>query len=263
MNVLLDWHDFVYFALPTVALCGAGAYFGFKERLGLASLMTVLALVVFGIYITGMWISLERPPMRTMGETRLWYSFFVILAGLMVYVRWRYRWILGFSTILSTVFICINIFKPEIHSKTMMPALESPLFVPHVISYMFAYGMLGAALLLGAYTLYHREEKDTHRLYVLDNLVYTGAGFLMVGLWLGAIWAKQAWGTYWGWDPKETWAAITMGAYLLYIHHRRFRPTDFRRSFVILVVSFLFLQMCWYGVNFLPTAADSIHMYAR
>ncbi|KGN79846.1 cytochrome C assembly protein [Porphyromonas cangingivalis] len=263
MNLLLDWHDFIYFALPTVAICALGAYLGFKEKFAPAITVTVLALIVFGVYIAGMWHSLERPPMRTMGETRLWYSFFVIIAGLIVYSRWRYRWILGFSTILSTVFICINIFKPEIHSKTMMPALESPFFVPHVISYMFAYGMLGAALLLAIYMLYKKEDKDPHRLYVTDNLVYTGTGFLIVGLLLGAIWAKQAWGTYWGWDPKETWAAITMAAYMLYIHHRRFHPKRFKQSAIILIVSFLFLQMCWYGVNFLPSAADSIHMYSN
>ena len=84
------------------------------------------------------WISLERPPMRTMGETRLWYSFFLPLAGIITYGRWKYKWILGFSTILSLVFVCINIFKPEIHNKTLMPALQSPWFTPHVIVYMFA-----------------------------------------------------------------------------------------------------------------------------
>ncbi|MDO4695526.1 cytochrome c biogenesis protein [Porphyromonas sp.] len=263
MNILLDWHDFIYFAIPTVIIYGIGAYLGFKDKYPAAIAVTIFALIVFGIYIGGMWHSLERPPMRTMGETRLWYSFFVIIAGLIIYTRWRYRWILSFSTILSTVFICINIFKPEIHSKTMMPALESPFFVPHVISYIFAYGMLGAALLLTFYMLYKSEEQHPERLYVLDNLVYTGTGFLIVGLLLGAIWAKQAWGTYWGWDPKETWAAITMAAYMLYIHHRRFHPTHFKQSAIILIISFLFLQMCWYGINFLPSAADSIHMYSN
>ncbi len=262
MNILLDWHHFIYFAIPTVFLCVVGAYLGGKDKYGAGIAVTVLALLVFGLYIAGMWHSLERPPMRTMGETRLWYSFFVIIAGLVVYVRWRYRWILSFSTILATVFICINIFKPEIHSKTMMPALESPYFVPHVISYMFAYGMLGASLLMGLYILYKKEVHHTEKLYVVDNLAYTGTGFLIIGLLLGAIWAKQAWGTYWGWDPKETWAAVTMTSYLIFIHHRRFRPGRFRDSVLILVLSFLCLQMCWYGVNFLPSASSSVHTYS-
>ena len=126
----------------------------------------------------------------------------------------------------------------------MMPALESPYFVPHVVSYMFSYAMLGAALLITIYIAAH-QKKDTevriqNLMTVSDNMVYTGLSFLMLGLLLGAIWAKQAWGHYWSWDPKETWAAITVLVYL----------------------AFLCLQICWYGVNFLPSAAGvSIHTY--
>ena len=94
------------------------------------------------------------------GETRLWYSFFLPLAGLITYVRWKYKWILSFSCILSFVFICINIFKPEIHNKTLMPALQSPWFAPHVIVYMFAYAMLGAATVMAVYLLWFKKKKD-------------------------------------------------------------------------------------------------------
>ncbi|MBP5630955.1 MAG: cytochrome C assembly protein, partial [Bacteroidaceae bacterium] len=66
----------------------------------LVYLLTICGLLIFGSYIAMMWISLERPPMRTMGETRLWYSFFLPLVGLITYSRWQYRWILSFSTLL-------------------------------------------------------------------------------------------------------------------------------------------------------------------
>ena len=91
--------------------------------------------------------------MRTMGETRLWYSFFLPLAGIIVYSRWRYKCILSFSTILALVFICVNLFKPEIHSQTLMSALQSPWFTPHVIVYMFAYAVLGVATLMALWML--------------------------------------------------------------------------------------------------------------
>ena len=96
--------------------------------------------------------------MRTMGETRLWYSFFLPLAGIITYSRWRYKWILGFSSVLSLVFVCINIFRPEIHNKTLMPALQSPWFTPHVIVYMFAYAMLGAATVMAVYLLWFKKK---------------------------------------------------------------------------------------------------------
>jgi ABC-type transport system involved in cytochrome c biogenesis permease subunit len=73
----------------------------------------------------------------------------------------------------------------------------------------------------------------------------------------GALWAKQAWGAYWSWDAKEAWAAATWGLYLLAIHLR-----GRGRGFVAaVVVAFLALQMCWYGVNYLPSAERSVHTY--
>ena len=210
-----------------------------------------------------MWISLERPPLRTMGETRLWYSFFLPLAGIIVYSRWRYKWILSFSTILSTVFVCINIFKPEIHSKTLMPALQSPWFAPHVIVYMMAYALLGAAVLMSLYLLFFKKSEVTEKeIYITDDLAYVGLSFITLGMLMGALWAKEAWGHYWSWDPKETWAAITWLAYLIYIHYRWYKPRNLRPALWTLIISFCLLQMCWWGINYLPSAqGSSVHTY--
>ena len=145
----MSWEHFILFAIAALICWGLGAFTAWKGKKPAWTYgFTLLGLAIFFSFILGMWISLERPPMRTMGETRLWYSFFLPLAGLITYVRWKYKWILSFSCILSLVFICINLFKPEIHNKTLMPALQSPWFAPHVIVYMFAYAMLGAAVVM-------------------------------------------------------------------------------------------------------------------
>ena len=123
-----------------------------------------------------------------------------------------------YFAIAAVVFICVNLFKPEIHDKTLMPALQSPWFAPHVIVYIFAYALLGAAAVMALYLLWKR---DCQPLPAVDNLVYVGLAFMAVGMLFGALWAKEAWGHYWSWDPKETWAAITWFAYLVYIHYRR------------------------------------------
>lgn len=60
---------------------------------------------------------------------------------------------------------------------------------------------------------------------------------------------------------KGDLAAITLAAYLLFLHHRKFHPADLRTSIWLLILSFLFLQMCWYGVNYLLSANGSIHTY--
>ena len=261
----MTWDSFIYFAVGAVLLWAAGAATAYKsKRKTVPALLTVAGLVIFGLFIAGLWISLERPPLRTMGETRLWYSFFLPVAGVLTYLRWNYKWILSFTTVLSTVFVIVNIANPDIHNKVLMPALQSPWFAPHVIIYMFSYAILGAVTLVAIYYLV-REKKISDKTKIMDmtdNLVYVGTAFITMGMLMGAIWAKAAWGHYWSWDPKETWAAATWLGYLLYIHYRlRGRSTN-KNSMILLVFAFLLLQMCWYGVNYLPSAKSSVHAYS-
>jgi len=269
--MMITWEQFIYFALAAVLFWAVGAFAAWRDRTKVVYGATSLGLLVFFSFIIMMWISLERPPLQTMGETRLWYSFFLPLTGLVVYSRWRYRWILSFSTVLSLVFICVNLFKPEIHSKELMPALQSPWFAPHVIVYMFAYAVLGAATLMAVYSLVnyknHNSRMDSPSLgggrgEAIDNLVHVGLAFLTFGMLFGALWAKEAWGHYWTWDPKETWAAITWLAYLTYIHYRRLPRHDERLALWMLIIAFVLLQMCWWGINYLPSAqGTSVHTY--
>ena len=262
----MTWDHFIFFAIPSVLLWTvASAWALRKPKKALPALFSVSGLGVFFAFIIGMWISLERPPLRTMGETRLWYSFFLPVAGLITYQRWGYKWILSFSTILSAVFIVVNIAKPDIHNKVLMPALQSPWFAPHVIIYMFSYAILGAVTLVALYYLF-REEKlqDKERIMdMTDNLVYVGIAFVTMGMLMGAIWAKEAWGHYWSWDPKETWAAATWLGYLVYIHYRLLKTSKNKTSMTILLLAFMLLQVCWYGVNYLPSARGrSVHTYS-
>ena len=262
---MVSWEQFMYFAIVAVLLWAVGAWAAWCEKTALAYTSTIIGLGAFFSFILMMWISLERPPLRTMGETRLWYSFFLPLAGIIVYSRWKYKWILSFSTLLALVFICINIFKPEIHSKTLMPALQSPWFAPHVIVYMLAYAVLGVATLMAVFLLVRKNLLTSHLspLTSLDNLVYVGLAFMTIGMLFGALWAKEAWGHYWSWDPKETWAAITWFAYLVYVHYRQIPNHKPKLALWVLLISFVLLQMCWWGINYLPAAqGSSVHVYS-
>lgn len=260
---MIGWNDFVIFAVAAIFFWVVAAVVSMRGRRSCAALATSLSgSAVLLAFIIGLWLTLERPPLRTQGETRLWYSFFLSLTGAGIYARWKYRWILSFSGMMAIVFMMINIFKPEIHVKTLMPALQSPWFVPHVIVYMFAYAMMGAATLTAIY-LWWKSSKtmiSDKEIEVCDKLVRIGWAFLSMGMLMGALWAKEAWGDYWTWDPKETWAMATWLSYLLYLH---MRPQIKNRNviFAMLIFSFLLLQMCWYGVNFLPSARGSVHTY--
>ena len=258
-----SWDTFIYYAAISVICWVAGTIAAFRQKRKTAIVLSVGGSLLFLSFIVVMWSTLGRPPLRTMGETRLWYTFFLSVIGIALYARYRYSWMPAFSTLMATVFICVNILKPEIHSTTLMPALQSPWFVPHVIVYMFSYAMMGAATIFAIYLWMRKTpaEVSDKEYAVCDSLVRVGWVFLTLGMTMGALWAKEAWGDYWTWDPKETWAFATWLSYLLYLHLRP-RLKDNNIAFALIIFSFLLLQMCWYGINFLPSAQGvSVHTY--
>lgn len=99
----MTWNHFIFFAIASVLLWAAGALAAWKGKNRTAVAATVAGLLVFFSFIIALWMSLERPPLRTMGETRLWYSLFLPFAGVAVFVRWRYKWILLCSLPYSSV----------------------------------------------------------------------------------------------------------------------------------------------------------------
>ena len=312
----MSWDSFVWFALAASLFWISGAIVSVisKRRLP-AAVLAGCGSAIFMTFIVGVWISLGRPPLRTLGETRLWFSLFLSLIGLVVYLRWRYRWVLPFGCLMAVMFAGINIFKPEIHTEELMPALRSPWFVPHVIVYMFSYAVMGIATILAIRILWLTRRSAAGSapalgsttpatvdaaasplspslqgdLRLCDTLVRMGWGFITMGIVMGALWAKQAWGDYWTWDPKETWAAATWLSYLLYMHLRQGSALSsvtsagsvtiarqnspaievashsnkaLHRTLFLLIFSFLLLQMCWWGVNYLPSAQGfSLHTY--
>jgi Cytochrome c biogenesis factor len=270
----MSWTDFIWFAAAAELFWATGAVLSIskKRNVWIPAAVSAIGSKIFLTFIILMWIGMGRPPMRTMGETRLWFSLFLSVIGIGIFIRWKHRWILPFSTMMATVFVCINLLKPEIHSSALMPALQSPWFVPHVIVYMFAYATMGAATILGGWIWWksRREDIDSEHLSLMDSLVRMGWGFLTLGITMGALWAKEAWGDFWAWDPKEVWAAATWISYLMYMHIRllgsgrkeRDSRKDLKLALCILFISFLLLQMCWWGVNFLPSAKGfSLHTY--
>lgn len=255
---MLGWNIFPWITVATVALAVVASVLALCNRRVGALVTSSMAVVVLSAFVAVLWLSLERPPMRTMGETRLWYSLFLLVAGVATYARWRFKWVLSFSTMMATVFMVINCLRPELHDKGLMPALQSAWFMPHVSVYMFSYALLGVATLLSLYYLVKRNDTI---LPAIDNLLGGGLALFTVGMLTGALWAKQAWGEYWSWDAKEAWAAATWFIYLGAIHLRLLRPKATRAFCLLLIVGFLSLQMCWYGVNYLPSAAKSVHSY--
>lgn len=259
----MGWSDFIWFAVPAVVCwLGAGGLVWYRRAGRLPDVLMLTGITLSAAVIAAMWVSLGRPPMRTMGETRLWYSFFLSLVGYVAYRRNGYPWMLTFAGVMATVFTMINLLKPEIHSAGLMPALQSPWFVPHVTVYILSYAMFGAAT-IGACIQLRRlwaGKPDAKILAFTDSVVGAGFGLLTFGMLMGMVWAKQAWGHYWTWDPKETWALATAFAYLLYIH-LRLTKRPVRTAQWVLIAAFVLLMITWLGVDVMPAAKGSIHSY--
>lgn len=257
------WNDFEIFAyLALVFWIIAIISTLKKQKKFISAISAILGTVNVIAFIVILWIYLERPPMRTLAETRLWYAFFLSFIGLVVYYRWNFIWFFVFSLSLSAIFILVNILNPETYNRSLMPALQSVWFIPHVVVYMIAYAFLAASFIVAIKGLFFKKTNHKELILLADNIVNIGFGFLTLGLLFGALWAKKAWGHYWTWDPKETWAFITWVAYLIYIHYRSLSSNKNKKSLYILFVSFLLLMVCWFGVQYLPSAANSVHTYA-
>ena len=143
----------------------------------------------------------------------------------------------------------------------LMPVLQSPLLSIHVLSMMISYTLLGLVMLNGILGLIVKGGEAKASLMNLSKVIVTPAVFLLTfGTFLGAVWANISWGSYWAWDPKETWALITMLVYAFSIHGisiKAFsRPTFYH---IYTIVAFLSVLITYFGVNLI---LGGMHSYA-
>jgi cytochrome c-type biogenesis protein CcsB len=212
-----------------------------------------------------MWMTLGRPPLRTMGETRLWFACFLSVIAVIVHFKFANRAVSVLILALASMICVKDLMDPGAFDRTMMPALRSSWFIPHVVAYMVSYSSLVLAGVCALYFLIaarlRKKELNPQQGEIVFNLVQIGFPLMTVGMLLGAFWAKEAWSDYWSWDPKETWALITWLAYAAYIHLYWRKRNNLRWQMIALVIATAALVICWMGVNFLPSAAQSIHVY--
>lgn len=179
----------------------------------------------------------------------------VLAVGAILDLRktWRNKAVLPAVLVLAAVFGIVSMAR--INLGTLMPALRSLWFVPHLIIYMVAYSVLALAVVLGIVSLCGRTSAGE----LSFKLLGTASSLLIIGMLCGAVWAKIAWGDYWTWDAKECWAAATWMLTLVGLHLPLRKSRKWRLTFIVL--AFLAMQVTWYGVNYLPSAEFSMHTY--
>jgi ABC-type transport system involved in cytochrome c biogenesis permease subunit len=230
-----------------------------RHRLALAAQTAGLACLA-GL-IAWLWLSLGRPPLRTLGETRLWYAALTVALGLGLEWRLGTRALrlpmLGFGLL----FALLGLALPDSFDRTLMPALLSPWFVPHVVVNLVAYAALALAGGAAVEALWRRRGlPGDHDLALPTVLAKVGLAFLTMGLAFGALWAKEAWGHYWSWDPKEAWAYLSWCVCVAAMHLGRASGARLRAWTLVAAMAMVFAS--WFLVSSLPAARASVHTYS-
>ena len=140
----------------------------------------------------------------------------------------------------------------------LIPVLQSPLLSVHVMTVMCAYALFALQMMLGIYSFW---TSKLERITALSQLLLYPAIFLLtIGIFLGAVWANVSWGNYWSWDPKESWALITLMIYAIPLHKASIGVFNKPRFYHIYMISaFLAVLITYFGVNFV---LGGMHSYA-
>ncbi len=202
------------------------------------------------------WIVTSHVPMANGYETMLFLAWAVMLLAFAA--SRKFPVMLTFGFLLSGFFLLVShISQMDPQITHLMPVLNSPLLTIHVSIIMMAFALLALTCATSLTALCMRRQAEHLQLLSL-LLLYPALTCLGFGIFIGAIWANVSWGTYWSWDPKETWALITFMVYAIPAHQKTFRFSLFTYH-LYMSLAFLTILMTYFGVNYL---LGGMHSYA-
>ncbi|MBT3256491.1 MAG: c-type cytochrome biogenesis protein CcsB [Deltaproteobacteria bacterium] len=276
-SLILSYTTFVYFLAFMAYLLGMVMNRAFFSRLG--TYLSLLGFTAQTLAIILRWVEsykmgIGHAPLSNLYESLVFFSWTLMLLYLILEWRTKNRTIGTFVTPLAFLAMAYASFSPNISSQIqpLIPALKSNWLISHVITCFFGYAAF--ALSFGVSIMYllkrlDTAEKDNRFLRlipstaILDDLNYQMIviGFLMLtlGIITGSVWAHSAWGTYWSWDPKETWSLITWLVYASVIHTRLVKGWKGKKIAILSIVGFACVLFTYFGVNYLA----GLHSYAK
>jgi cytochrome c-type biogenesis protein CcsB len=195
---------------------------------------TVLVFLAFLMYTAGLgirWYISGHAPWSNGYETMIYVGWAAILSGF-IFAR-RSPISLAVTTVLTAIILFVagmSWMNPEI--TNLVPVLKSYWLIVHVAIITASYGFLAMGALLGMLNLVlmiirnPRNEKNIRFTilevsYIIEMALMIGLLMLTIGSFIGGVWANESWGRYWGWDPKETWALVTVLVYTIILHLRK------------------------------------------
>ena len=217
----------------------------------------VMLLIYLTLQLALRWWLGGHIPVSNGPETMLFMAWVVVLFS--VALHRQFNIIMGFAPLIASFCMLVAMMGGSSTQLTpLMPVLQSPLLSIHVMTVMCAYSIFALQVLLGVYAFW---AHDLERITALSQLLLYPAIFLLtIGIFLGAVWANVSWGNYWSWDPKESWALITMMVYAVPLHKTSIPLMRNARYYHIYIVgAFVVVLITYFGVNYL---LGGMHSYA-
>jgi cytochrome c-type biogenesis protein CcsB len=250
----------------------------FQNRV-IGALSTALLAIGFLLHSGGLlfrWLETHQTgygyvPLSNMYESLVFFSWTIVLVYLILEFKYRQKIIGLFVTPFAFIAIALTSIIPGIDAKItpLVPALQSNWLTIHVTTCFFGYASFAVSFVISILYLIQDKkgiEKERGLKWLpspslLDEINYKsiviGFPMLTLGVVTGAAWANYAWGTYWGWDPKETWSLITWFIYAAFLHARFTRDWRGRKAALLSIIGFTAVLFTYFGVNYLISGLHS------
>ncbi len=258
-------------------------YLAFRsERLGkVAGGLSWITLGIHTAAILWRWVEsyqlgIGHAPLSNMYESLVFFSWCIAFLYLLWEWKLKSRVLGAFAMPFAFLFIAYAFLAPGVSDRIdpLMPALQSNWLHAHVITCFLSYSSFALSCAVSVMYLLKIRKKEKGQketglmalfpsLDALDTLVYktivVGFPLLTIGIVTGAAWANYAWGSYWSWDPKETWSLITWFVYAIFLHARFAREWRGKRTAALSIIGFLAVIFTYFGVNYV---LSGLHSYA-
>jgi cytochrome c-type biogenesis protein CcsB len=274
-SIILSIATFVY---GISALCYISSWIFNKQTM--ARIGTVLSLIgIFGNtagfflrWIESYQQGIGHAPLSNLYESLVFFALTTAVIYIVIERRSREITVSVFTSPLPFIAMAYASLSPNISDRIqpLIPALKSNWLIAHVFTCFLGYA--GFAIAFGLSIMYlsksslNSDQGIGARIPsydIIDELTYQmimfGFLFLSVGIITGAVWANSAWGSYWSWDPKETWSLITWFIYALLLHTRLMKGWQGKRIAYISIIGFAAVLFTYFGVNYLP----GLHSYGK
>lgn len=240
-----------------------------------ATTVTILAFLVNTAGIGLRWVESHQmgigyAPLSNMYESLVFFSWSIAIFYLGLEYIYKNRFLGTFAMPFAALAMILAEMKnPAI--APLVPALQSNWLIAHVVTCFIGYAAFAVACGFGVVYLLKNREKSKNTqgkllsqlppLKIIDDIIHKtlifGFLWLSAGIITGAVWANSAWGTYWSWDPKETWSLITWFIYAAALHFRFTKGWEGQRIAWFSIIGFASVMFTYYGVNFLLSGLHS------